>query len=203
MGDNGLLARKHRKGSEAPESWEWMTPEIGSLLDAIAGEHVAKKRKTVILLAFAYATQTPLAQVFDREDTCAEQIWWTKWQHIPEVQAALAACKARALAWSDQQTVAIEERYRRERKRAIAEYAAKAPLAMAAVMDDAGQKGADRINAAVTLINLADGQSVGPVAAGGETKIGDKDGGLTIRVVYDDAEHPSAAPASGSSGNPG
>lgn len=186
-----------------PQGWQWITPEIRALLDAIPGPHEVKKRRTVILLAFAYANSEPVAPIFDQPDTCAQRIWWTKWQHIPEVAAALDACRLRARDCVDQETVAIEEQRRRERRRAIAEYSAKAPAALATVMDGADQKGADRINAAVTLMNLADGQTVGPVAAGADTKVGDKDGNLTIRVVYDDAEHSSAEATSGAGVDPG
>lgn len=185
-----------------PEGWQWLTPEIRRLLDGIPGPHEIKKRRTVILLAAAYASSEPITPIFDRPDTCAAQIWWTKWQHIPEVDQALQACKAAARDWIDLETVSIEEQRRRERRRAIAEYSAKAPAALAAVMAGPDQKGADRINAAVTLINLADGVGVNPVAGASETKIGDKDG-LTIRVLYDDAEHSSAAAASGASEDPG
>lgn len=188
---------------DAPEGWQWMTPEIQGLLRAIPGPHEAKKRRTVILLAFAYATSTALSTVFGRADTCAEPIWWSKWQHIPEVAAALAACRERALEWADAETVSIEEQYRRQRRRAIAEYSAKAPAALATVMAGPDQKGADRINAAVTLINLADGTEVGPVAGASDTKIGDKDGGLTIRVLYDDAEHSPTETASGAGADTG
>lgn len=188
---------------EPPESWQWMTPEIRRLLDAIPGPHEIKRRRTVILLAAAYASSEPVNLVFDRPDTCANQIWYTKWQHIPEVAQALAACQLAARDWVDLETVSIEEQRRRERRRAIAEYAAQAPAALATVMAGADQKGADRINAAVTLMNLADGQTVGPVAAGADTKVGDKDGNLTIRVVYDDAEHSSAEATSGAGVDPG
>lgn len=185
-----------------PEGWQWMTPEIRRLLDAIPGPHEVKKRRTVILLASAYASSEPVARVFERADTCAGQIWWTKWQHIPEVAQALEACRAAARDWVDLETVSIEEQRRRERRRAIADYSAKAPAALAAVMAGQDQKGADRINAAVTLINLAEGVGVNPVAGASETKIGDKDG-LTIRVVYDDADHSPAEAAQGAGGNPG
>lgn len=185
-----------------PEGWQWMTPEIRRLLDAIPGPHEVKKRRTVILLASAYASSEPVAPIFERADTCAGQIWWTKWQHISEVDQALEACKAAARDWVDLETVSIEEQRRRERRRAIADYSAKAPAALAAVMAGQDQKGADRINAAVTLINLAEGVGVNPVAGASETKIGDKDG-LTIRVVYDDADHSPAEAAQGAGGNPG
>lgn len=141
---------------ELPESWQWMTPEIRELLARIPAPHEAKRRRTVILLAFANATQTPVKEVFGRDDTCAEQIWWTKWQYVPEIAAALTACKARALEWADFETVAQEEHFRRERRRAIAQYSAKAPAALATVMAGADQKGADRINAAETLMRWAE-----------------------------------------------
>lgn len=185
-----------------PEGWQWMTPEIRRLLDAIPGPHEVKKRRTVILLASAYASSEPIAPIFERSDTCAGQIWWTKWQHIPQVAQALEVCKLAARDWVDLETVSIEEQRRRERRRAIADYSAKAPAALAQVMAGQDQKGADRINAAVTLINLAEGVGVNPVAGASETKIGDKDG-LTIRVVYDDAEHSPAETAPGSGRDPG
>lgn len=141
---------------EPPESWQWMTPEIRELLARIPAPHEAKRRRTVILLAFAHATQTPVKAVFDREDTCAEQIWWTKWQHVPEISAALEACRARALDWMDAETVATEEHYRRQRRRAIAQHAAAAPDALKTVMTDSEQKGADRIAAAETLMRWAE-----------------------------------------------
>ena len=139
-----------------PEGWQWMTPEISRLLSAIPGPHEAKKRRTVILLAFAYATSAPLRSVFDRPDTCAEPIWWGKWKDIPEVAAALEVCRARALDWVDAETVSIEEQHRRTRRRAIAEYSAKAPAALAQVMAGHDQKGADRITAAETLMRWAE-----------------------------------------------
>lgn len=188
---------------QQPEGWQWLTPEIRRLLNGIPGPHEIKKRRTVILLAAAYASSEPITAIFDRPDTCAAQIWWTKWQHIPEVDQALQACKAAARDWVDLETVAVEEQRRRERRRAIADYSAKAPAALAAVMAGPDQKGADRINAAVTLINLAEGVGVNPVAGASETKIGDKDGGLLIRVVYDDAEHSSAAAAPGAGADTG
>lgn len=153
---------------EPPESWQWMTDEIRSLLQAIPAPHQAKRRRTVILLAFAHANQTPLAKVFDNPETCAEQIWWTKWQYVPEIAAALEACKARALDWADGQTVATEEHHRRLRRRAIAEYSSKAPAALASVMDGQDQKGADRITAAETLMRWAEpetGSKLGRPAA--------------------------------------
>lgn len=184
---------------EPIESWQWITPELRELLQAIPDPHRAKKRSTVIRLAFARANHTLLSEVFNREDTCAENIWWTKWQHIPEIKAAHDACVERALSWADDETARLEEKYRRERRQTVAEYASKAPAALAAVMVGPDQKGADRINAAVTLINLADGASIGPVASGSDVKVGDQAGGLTVRVVYDDADSPPSKTVRGTS----
>lgn len=157
---------------EPPESWRWMTEEIQALLRAIPAPHQAKRRRTVILLAFANATQTPLATVFDDPETCAEQIWWTKWQYVPEVAAALVACKARALDWADGETVASEEHFRRVRRRAIAQHAAAAPVTLNAVMTDTGQKGADRITAAETLMRWAEPETGSKLGRpGGSTSI--------------------------------
>lgn len=152
--------------NEPPESQQWMTQEIRELLAKIPAPHEAKRRRTVILLAFAHATQTPIADVFERDDTCASQIWWQKWQYVPEISEALEACKARALDWVDDQTVSIEEHFRRQRRKAIAEYAAQAPEALKDVMTDLGLtvKGSDRILAAETLMRWAEpetGQKLG------------------------------------------
>ncbi len=149
-----------------PEGSQWVTPEICQLLAKIKVEHVAKKRITVLLLAFAKATQTPIHHVFERDDTCAPTIWWEKWQYVPEISAAFNACLARALEWADDQTVATEDHFRRERRKAIAEYAAQAPEALKDVMTDLGLtvKGSDRILAAETLMRWAEpetGQKLG------------------------------------------
>jgi hypothetical protein len=135
---------------------EWLTEEIRGLLGAIRPPHVEKKRRTVLLVAFAKANGERLTDVFGREDTCAESIWWRKWNREPDIRAALEACEKRALEWADQETVHIEARYRNERRRTVARWAAEAPNALASVMADKGQRGSDRINAAVTLVKLAD-----------------------------------------------
>lgn len=150
----------------------WLTDEIRAALAAIRGPHVEKKRKTVLLVAFAKANGEPLKPLFERTDTCAESIWWGKWSHQPDIRAALAVCETQALAWADAETVSIEQRYRTERRRSVAKWAAKAPDALAAVMAGMEQRGSDRINAAVTLIKLADPDTtggVGMVQGGGDT----------------------------------
>lgn len=138
------------------ESNPWLTDEIATLLKAIRGQHVAKKRTTVVKLAFARANQTPLTEVFDLEDTCSETIWYTKWQYVESIKAAYEACYARALDFADQETITIEAYYRRLRRRSVAQLAAEAPEALAAVMNSEVQRGSDRISAANALMGWAD-----------------------------------------------
>lgn len=155
---NGAEAEaKDNTSGRGPNPDEWLTDEIRELLKEIRGEHAAKKRTTVIKLAFARANGTPVKRVFNQNDTCAEVIWYTKWLKKPAIKAAYEACLERALEWVDQQTAAIEVSYRLARRRAIAKLATKAPLALANVMEDTAQRGSDRISAANALLNWADG----------------------------------------------
>lgn len=140
---------------------EWMTDEIRSLLKAIRGAHAVKKRTTVVKLAFARASQQKVKEVFEQEDTCAEVIWYQKWQHVAEIKAAYEACLERALTWRDEATAELEAHYSRLRRQSIAELAADAPWALADVMLDEKQKGGDRISAANALITWADPESAG------------------------------------------
>jgi hypothetical protein len=140
---------------------EWLTDEIRALLAAIKGEHAAKKRLTVIKLAFARANGTPVKRVFGRDDTCAEMIWYTKWSKKPAIKAAFEACCERALAWMDEQTAMTEASFRMMRRRSIAKLATRAPTALAKVMQDPDQRGSVRITAANALLTWADGQANG------------------------------------------
>lgn len=148
----------------------WLTPEVRALFRAIPGPHHEKKVVTVIRVAFAMANQEPIKAVLSQEDTCAETIWYQKWRHDPAIAAALDATYQRARDYADEETIRQEEFHRRERRRSVARYAAQAPAALAAVMAGADQKGSNRINAAVTLVRLADGQDAQPVAAGAEVR---------------------------------
>jgi hypothetical protein len=151
-----------------------MTDELRARLAAIRGGQVAKKRISVIKLACAMANRQPRRAVFAQQDTCAERTWYLQWQHQPEVKAAFEACCQRALQWADEETAALEAHYRRLRRRSTAQYAAQAPAALAAVMADPGQRGADRISAANALVTWADpvaarqAQPHPPPAGGGE-----------------------------------
>jgi len=141
-----------------------MTDDIRILLARIVGRHAAKKRSTVIKLAFAKANQQPLAPIFSQEDVCTERVWYQKWQHDPLLAEAFEACYQRAMEWADEETAALEAHYRRDRRKSVARYAAQAPAALAAVMASEGQRGNDRIRAAIELIGLAEPDSPRPVA---------------------------------------
>ncbi|RME71551.1 MAG: hypothetical protein D6784_14985 [Chloroflexi bacterium] len=142
-------------------AYEWLTEDLMAKLQAIRPPHVHKKRTTIIKLAFALANNQPVKEVFDQPDTCNESNWYMKWRHIPEVAAAFEACRQRALDWADQETAALEAHYRRLRRRSIAVRAAEAPDALAEVMNDPAQKGADRISAANALLTWADPEAAG------------------------------------------
>lgn len=90
-------------------------------LGEIRGQHAAKMRATVALLAFATAAGTPLARVFEDERACNERIWYQKWQHIPSIKRALERCTIRALAWRDEETARIEARALQTLRRTLAE----------------------------------------------------------------------------------
>lgn len=134
----------------------WLTPEIEALLAAIPAPHEAKKRQTVIRMAFALANQVPVEQVFALPETCDRRIWYMKWQNDPAIKAAFEACCERALSWADAETAAMEEHYRRVRRQSVAKWSAKAPDALAAVMLSEIQRGGDRISAANALMGWAD-----------------------------------------------
>lgn len=176
----------------------WLTPEVRALLRAIPGPHHEKKVVTVIRIGFAMANQEPIKAIFSQPETCAENIWYQKWRHDPAVAAALAATYQRARDYADDETIRQEEFHRRERKRATARYAAQAPAALAAVMAGQDQKGADRINAAVTLVRLADGQDAQPVAAGSEIR-NESSVGVEIRPINYRAAIAALAPDEGGS----
>jgi hypothetical protein len=158
------------------EARQWLTGELQTLLAAIRGGQAAKKRITVIKLACAVANRQPRRTVFGQADTCSDKTWYTRWQYQPEVKAAFEACCTRALEWVDEETAALEAHYRWLRRRSTAQYAAQAPAALAAVMADPGQRGADRISAANALVTWADPAAARqaqphPLAAGGGEQV--------------------------------
>lgn len=156
------------------EGQEWMTAEIRALLSAIRGRHAAKKRMTVIRLAFAKANQVPMKKVLGQEETCSWAVWHQRWKFDPVVKAAYEACVKRALAWADDKTAGMEAHFRRERRQKVAMHSADAPDALAAIMVDEDMGGGHRIAAADRLIQLAD-----PEMAGKIPPLGQPAGGLT------------------------
>lgn len=156
--------------NEAPDITlpAWLDDHCRQLLRAIRDPERAKKRRTVIELASACANQIPFTKVFERPDCCNANTWYGDnrtlhtgarkpgWKDLPDVAAAVEACRERALDDADEQTAALEAHYTRARRQAIARYAAEAPVALASVMAAPAQRGADRINAALALIKLAD-----------------------------------------------
>lgn len=148
--------KKRRNPNDPQPGDNWLTPGIETLLQAIPGPHEAKKRQTVIRLAFALANQVPAEQVFALRETCDRRIWYMKWQHDPAIKAAFEACYARALDWADRETALLEEHYRRIRRQSVAKWGARAPDALAAVMLSEVQRGGDRISAANALMGWAD-----------------------------------------------
>ena len=148
----------------------WMTIEVGAALAGIQEPHREKKRLTVILMAAGALNNESPATVCKQDGTCDNTVWegrWMKghwktgWKDMPDVAAALDVCKREALRWRDEETVRLGAHYAQERIRKIAMHAAKAPDALATVMLDTSQKGADRTNAAMKLIGLADPQASG------------------------------------------
>lgn len=88
-----------------------MTPEIRSRLAAIGGRHAAKKRSTVVRLAYARLTGQNMKTVFtDFAGTCSETIWYTKWQYQPAIRAAYDALCRQADELLDQQSMTEIER---------------------------------------------------------------------------------------------
>lgn len=147
-----------------PEAaYTWLTDDVAEKLRAIGDPHRAKKRATVVKLAFARANQQRLDDVFEQPDTCARIIWYTKWKDDPVIAEAFEACYRRVLDWNDEQTGAIQAHYLRLQRQRIAEYAADAPAALKAVMQDANQTGTARISAAEKLMDRADPETAGKV----------------------------------------
>jgi hypothetical protein len=54
---------------------EWFSDEVQDALQAIGGEHRAKKEATVLHLAEATASGQSWSAVFRRADTCTKRIW--------------------------------------------------------------------------------------------------------------------------------
>jgi hypothetical protein len=146
----------------------WQDENTRAALDAILEPHRGKKRTTAIRVAWALANEQNLNSVFGKRDTCARSIWYGEtrrdgkvkqgWRDVAEIARAVQVIEQRALEWRDTQTARLEAHYRAQRLREIARGSAIAPKSLISVMQDTEQRGADRINAAMKLIALADPQ---------------------------------------------
>jgi len=156
------------------EAATWLTDDIRRKLAVIRPPHAHKKRATIVRLAWARANEEPVKAVFNQPETCNETIWYTKWQHIPEIKAAFEACYEQLLTWADEQTAVVQAHYRRLRLQAIAKHAAEAPAALHRVMTGPEFKGSEIISAANALLTWADPEAAGkaqPPAPAAETDI--------------------------------
>ena len=169
------------------DSFGWMTDEVSQALDAIKEPHREKKRMTVILMAVAAANNQSEASVLTRADTCDDTVWsgrwigrdakrhWkTGWKAMPDVVSALELCKREALRWRDTETIRLETFYAQERRKAVAEFSADAPVVLADIMVDRNQRAADRRAAANDLMGWSDpdrAEKVRPSPAGDEPAV--------------------------------
>jgi hypothetical protein len=83
---------------------EWLSLEVNEALEALQGEHVAKKETTVLRLAEATATGQSWTAVFRLRDTCSKRVWYgtgdqVGWQSDPAITTALTVATARARWW--------------------------------------------------------------------------------------------------------
>lgn len=89
---------------QPPFQPDWLSFEVHQALEAIHGEHVAKKQMTVLYLAAAIAAETSQAMVFKRHDTCNRVTWYGRdgepgWRDDPAISRALELASKRALWW--------------------------------------------------------------------------------------------------------
>ena len=111
------------------EGYVWLTTEARQALQAIVKPLERKKRDTVVLLACQAAGMLTneagrplsLRAVFRDPRACSEGIWYTKWQYLPDVTAALEKCAAAAQQYADRQTAVIEAIAARQLREALAE----------------------------------------------------------------------------------
>lgn len=88
---------------------EWLTYEISEALAAIQDPNAAKKEATVLRIAQAAAHGQSLTSVFDRDDTCKDDIWYGRnrknkprkpgWKDDPAIAHALQLATDRARWW--------------------------------------------------------------------------------------------------------
>jgi hypothetical protein len=159
------------------EVWGWITPELETSLLAIEPPSVSKKINTLLLVAWAMSTNIRLKQIWARDDTCNEATWYRSWKKREDVALAYAAALERCKTFRIEETARLIAHYTAQYQRELAAYCANAPMALAAVMSDPTQRGADRIEAATRLIKFADPGVAGQVGFGGSL------GSVDVHVV--------------------
>lgn len=95
-------------------------------LDRFQGDHVGKKRSTVIALVDARLAGRAEESVWNLPSTCSRNTWHTKWKHDPLFQDVLSNVERLARRWTDTRTI-----------RALQEAAEKLALASPAAADRA------------------------------------------------------------------
>jgi hypothetical protein len=153
------------------EFYEVADQEVVEALGAIGGKYAVKKRTSVIMLAYARATQQALAQVFRLETVCCERVWYSKWRKDPAIIRAYTLLLDRLVNYVDLETVRVQEFYRSMFLRNLAQYRADAPTALLAVMTDPNARPEARIDAAVKLIQFGDPQGAGQIAMPGRAGV--------------------------------
>jgi len=138
------------------EAEGFLNEEVLAALRAIRPPEQAKKRATVLLLAFAVANDQAWARVFEDKRTCNQRIWYQKWQYLAEVAQALEVCTARALEWRDVETAQVETHATQERRRAIARASLSAVRGLEMTALSREDRADYRTEAAMRLLALAD-----------------------------------------------
>jgi plasmid maintenance system antidote protein VapI len=138
------------------EAGRWLSSEVLDALNDIEGYHVAKKRSTVLLLAWATASDVPWSTVFDDPRCCNQRIWYQKWQYDEAIAEALDICTERALAWRDRETARIERAAAAKRHRSIAEGSVDAVAGLRATALSNDDRADYRTEASRILLALAD-----------------------------------------------
>jgi hypothetical protein len=81
----------------------WVTEEVSIALDRIVTGEVSKRRRTILLLADAVASNNrEINAVIGRSDTISHSTWYQRMKPDPVVQEVYAVCLSTARHWYDQ-----------------------------------------------------------------------------------------------------
>ena len=109
----------------------------------------------------------PWTDIFDDPRVCNQRVWYQKWQYDEAMAAALELATARALAWRDSRTAAIEARATQERRRSIAVASLDAIQGLRMTALNRDDRADYRTEASRVLLSLADGELAERLAASG------------------------------------